>query len=160
MKKLQILLPLFLLPLFLLTGCKEDNWMDWKVKNELWLKQNLLNDSSVIQTSSGLQYKILHKGNTTDAKPGKYSTVYIDYKGWLINGYVFDQAAYASLNLSSVVTGFCEGLQKIYPGGDIMLYIPYDLAYGEEGSGSEGGSAFIPPYSTLVFEIHLCAVSN
>ena len=156
MKKYIILL----LTVFCLIGCKEDNWMDWKVQNELWLEQNLLNDPAVVKTESGLQYKVLHKGNTTDAKPNKYSDVYLDYKGTLINGYQFDANNYASMSLSGVVDGFCEGVQKIYPGGDIILYIPYDLGYGEEGSGTEGGTAFIPPYSTLIFEIHLCAVVN
>lgn len=157
MKKILILLAAAAL---LLSGCKENDWMDWKVQNELWLAQNLANDSEVVQTESGLQYKIIHQGNTTDAKPHANTTVYVDYKGSLINGYQFDKSNYAPLNLAQTVAGFTEGMKKIYPGGDIMLYIPWDLGYGEDGSGSEGGTGFIPPYSTLIFEIHLCAVAN
>jgi len=144
----------------LFAGCKEDNWMDWKVENELWLVQNLQSDPEVHQTESGLQYKIIHQGNTTDAKPHSTTTVYVDYQGWLINGYRFDYGTYSAMSLSQVVEGFAEGMKKIYPGGDIMLYIPSDLAYGEDGSGSEGATSFIPPYSTLIFEIHLCAIAN
>lgn len=162
MKKILILLAAAAL---LLTGCKESNWMDWKTQNEIWLKNNLTNplmykDIPVVKTESGLQYQIVTAGNNTDAKPNGSSTVYVDYKGWLINGYKFDSSDYTMLNLSQTVAGFTEGVKKLYPGGDIVLYIPWDLAYKEEGSGVEGNSGFIPPYSTLVFEIHLCAVAN
>ena len=157
MKKLMILLAAAAL---LFTGCKEDNWMDWKLQNELWLQQNIKNDPEVKQTESGLQYKIVHQGNTTDAKPHEGSTVYVDYTGYLINGYQFDSGTYSALAISSVVDGFAEGMKKIYPGGDIMLYIPWDLGYDEDGQGTEGNTGFIPPYSTLIFDIHLCAVSN
>ena len=156
MKKLFILIA----AIALLTGCKEDNWLDWKTQNEIWLQQNLKNDPEVKVTESGLQYKILYMGNPTDVRPNSYSEVLIDYKGRLINGYQFDASQTAQLSLAQTVKGFTEGLKKIYAGGDIILYIPYDLGYGEDGSGTEGGQAFIPPYSTLIFEIHLSAVSN
>lgn len=162
MKKILILLAAVAL---LLTGCKESNWMDWKTQNEIWLKNNQSNplmykDIPVITTESGLQYQIITTGNTTDAKPHGSSTVYLDYKGWLINGYKFDSNNYTMLNLSQTVAGFTEGVKKLFPGGDIVVYIPWDLAYGEDGSGAEGTTGFIPPYSTLIFEIHLCAVAN
>lgn len=162
MKKILILLAAVAL---LMTGCKESDWMDWKTQNEVWLKNNLTNpymykDVPVQQTESGLQYQIVHQGNITDAKPNGTSTVYVDYSGWFINGYNFDNSSYASMSLSSTVEGFTEGLKKVYPGGDIILYIPWDLAYGEDGQGAEGATGFIPPYSTLIFEVHLCAVAN
>lgn len=143
-----------------LCGCKEDNWMDWKTMNEVWLQQNLERDPDIVQTESGLQYKILHQGNPTDARPNSQSIVYVDYTGKFINGYVFDSNKNTELNLSSTVAGFTEGLKKINAGGDILLYIPYDLGYGEDGSGTEGSTSHIPPYSTLIFEIHLSTVAN
>ena len=53
---------------------------------------------------------------------------------------------------------YAEGIKKIHTNGDIVLFIPYDLGYSSKGAGSEGGTGFIPPYSTLIFTIHLCAV--
>lgn len=134
--------------------------MDWKTQNELWLEQNLLNDPDIKMTADSLQYKIVTIGNKTDVRPQTGSTVVCDYKGRLINGYQFDASNNASFQLvkNAVIDGWVEGLQKIYNHGDIILYIPWQLGYGSEGSGTEGNSSFIPPYSTLIFEIHLCSV--
>ena len=158
MKKLLYILPLVAL---MLCGCKEDNWMDWKRQNEIWLAENAKNDT-VRVTDSGLQYKILYEGNPTDAKPDDASTVIVRYTGQLINGYLFDEAENAQLAMSGVVDGFAEGLKKIHAHGDIILYIPYDLGYGKDGSGVEGSlsAKFIPPYSTLIFQVHLSAVTH
>ncbi len=145
----------------LFIGCKEDNWMDWKAQNELWLRQNAT-QAGVQTTHTGLQYKVLYQGNTTVPRPGSTSTVVVDYSGSLINGKVFDSATSASFMVSQVVAGFAEGLKKMNENGDYILYIPWDLGYGEEGTeAAETAPAFIPPYSTLIFEVHLSsAYSN
>ena len=153
----------FALPLLavLLCGCKEDNWMDWKLQNEMWLEANAHNEN--VQTSpSGLQYIIKSPGNTTDAKPDDASTVIVKYEGYLINGYKFDAAENASLQLSSVVDGFAEGLKKIHVHGDIDLFIPQELGYKDEAQGIEGSlsARYIPPYSTLIFHVHINAVNK
>lgn len=158
MKKLLYILPLVAV---LLCGCKEDNWMDWKLQNEMWLAQNAKADGVQV-TESGLQYKILYAGNTSDSKPDDASTVIVRYTGRLINDYPFDSSNGASMAMSSVVKGFAEGMKKIHTHGDIILYIPSDLGYGKDGSGVEGSlsAKFIPPYSTLIFEVHLSAVTK
>ena len=46
-----------------------------------------------------------------------------------------------------------------YLGYDYQKYEDND-AYNAEGYGTEGTQAYIPPYSTLIYEIHLCAVSG
>ena len=158
MKRLLYILPLVAV---LLSGCKEDNWMDWKLQNEMWLEANAHNEG--VKTSpSGLQYKILYAGNTSDAKPDDASTVIVDYTGHLINGYEFDAADAASLQIASVVDGFAEGMKKIHAHGDIELYIPQELGYKDKAQGTEGSLSvrYIPPYSTLIFDIHLNAVSK
>ena len=158
MKKLLYILPLLAL---LLSSCKEDNWMDWKLQNEMWLAENAKNDTVQV-TSSGLQYKIKYMGNETDAKPDDASTVIVSYTGKLINGYQFDGARNAQFSVASVVSGFAEGLKKIHVHGDIELYIPQELAYADSLPKTEGSlsSTFIPPYSTLIFDVHLSAVSK
>ncbi len=139
----------------LFIGCKEDNWMDWKAQNEMWLRQNATKDNIKV-SHTGLQYKIIYDGNATDAHIGATSTVIINYTGCLINGKVFDQADGVSLRVSEVVAGFAEGLKKMHVMGVAELYIPWDLGYGKDGTeAAESADAFIPPYSTLIFTVEV-----
>lgn len=159
MKKITIII--IALAALILTSCKQDNWTDWRVQNEMWLAANASKDGVQV-SETGLQYKILYPGNTSDAKPDDASTVICSYTGKLINGYIFDSASAATLSVSGVVDGFAEGLKKIHNHGDIELFIPYDLAYGDSIRGTEGSlsATVIPPYSTLIFEVHVHAVNK
>ncbi len=150
---------IFILLALALCSCKQKEWIEWKTQNEIWLQLNKQKEG-VQTTPSGLQYKILYEGNPTTTKPSAISTVYVSYSGSMINGIVFDSQSSAALSLQSTVKGFAEGMTKIYRSGDIELYIPWDLGYGVDGSGTEGYSGFIPPYSTLIFRIHLNDITN
>lgn len=139
----------------LLSACKQDNWIDWKAENLAFLEQNL-HDDSVQITPSGLQYKVIRQGLPNAApKPDELKSVVIAYKGSLINGYVFDSSDEKLFAVSNLVEGFSEGLKKMNVTGRYILYIRYDLGYGETGSGAEGTAAYIPPYSTLIFDVTL-----
>jgi len=170
-KGLLMLLSIFIFP-FLAPSCKQNNWIDWKTQNELWLEQNKT-QPGVKVTSSGLQYKIIADplADYGDAKPNTTSVIYCDYTVTLINGNTIDQGSYTRIPLSSVIPGFAEGCHLIHNQGDIELYIPAYLGYDSEkynsnsyneaeGSGTEGTTGYIPPYSTLIFHIHICAVSE
>ena len=155
----------------LLVGCKQNNWVDWKTQNELWLTQNAAKDNQVKKTSTGLQYKILADPTPLDAKPNKTSYVTCDYVLKLINGNELERG-HATFALSSVISGFAEGCCLIHNNGDIRLFIPYYLGYdktkvddGDEynavgNEGTEGTHSYIPPYSTLIYDIHICGVSG
>lgn len=158
MKKLLYIIPVLAL---LLCSCKQDKWMDWKLQNEMWLAENATKEN-VQTTTSGLQYRVLYAGNPYDAKPDDASTVIVSYTGSLINGYQFDAASNVSFPIAGVVKGFAEGLKKIHVHGDIELFIPQELAYADSLPTTEGSlsSTFIPPYSALLFQVHLSAVSK
>lgn len=171
---------IFIIAMLTLVGCKENKWMDWKVQNEMWLEQNIANDPQVHETASGLQYKIIADPGALngEAIPNSNSIITCDYRIRLINGYVlqyegptFGGKESATFNLSNCIPGFTEGCHLIHSSGDIILFIPaylgYDYqkyedndAYNAEGYGTEGTQSYIPPYSTLIYEIHLCAVSG
>ena len=157
MKKTTKLFCLLLIAVFV-CGCKQENWADWKVQNELWLANNAKQEG-VITTPTGLQYKCIEKGWEKSPRPDDAKIVIIDYKGQLINNYVFDEANEASMQVSSVVSGFAEGLKKMNQFGEYEFYIPYYLGYGTSGAGSEGSESFIPPYSTLIFHVYLHSVN-
>lgn len=161
----MILIALFSL---LMAGCKENKWAEWKVQNECWLDQNLKEDG-VSKTSTGLQYRIISDPTPQDARPNSTSTIVCDYKVKLINGYQVDGGNYVSLSLANCIPGFTEGCRLIHNNGDIQLFIPcylgYDAtkysendSYNAEGYGTEGTQSYIPPYSALIYEIHLCGV--
>jgi len=112
--------------------------------------------AGVVKTESGLRYQIVTPG--TDVKAGPMDTVYVLYKGSLIDGTVFDQteegAEPMALCLNHVIAGWTEGLQLVGEGGEINLYIPYDLAYGERGNRS------IEPCKTLIFNVQISKVGK
>ncbi len=157
----------------MLMSCKEHKWMDWKTQNDIWLEQHAATYKDSVGfyiASDGLQYRIMADSLQSGARPNATSTVVCDYSGFLINGYQFDGGT-AQFSMSSVVAGFAEGLQKIHQHGDIEIYVPYYLGYDQSayandsigkavGMGTEGTSSYIPPYSVLIFKVHLTSVSN
>lgn len=105
----------------------------------------------VVVLPSGLMYQILKPGE--GPAPKATETVKVHYIGTLVNGTVFDSSVQrgepVEFQLDQVIPGWTEGLQKISKGGKIKLYIPPQLAYGDEGRQG------IPPASTLVFDVEL-----
>ncbi len=113
------------------------------------------NKEGVKTSASGLQYKVTKEGK--GAYPKASDTVTVHYEGKLINGEIFDSSFQrgqtATFGLNQVITGWTEGLQYINEGGEIELYIPYNLAYGERGAGGS-----IPPFATLIFKVQLVSI--
>jgi FKBP-type peptidyl-prolyl cis-trans isomerase len=106
-------------------------------------------------TPSGLQYELLSEG--TGEKPGPGDSVLVHYRGETIDGSVFD-SSYESgepltIPLDVVIAGWSEGMRMTREGGRVKLYIPSDLAYGENGAGS-----VIGPNAVIIFEVELLAV--
>ncbi len=137
---------------FLLSSCKKDSWLDWKAQNAAFLVRNMQNDS-IQTTSSGLQYKVIRQG--VYGRPDDIKHVRISYTGSLITGDIFDQSDNASFAVSEVVDGLKEGLKLMKKSGHYVFYIPQELGYGKEEQGTKGVKNYIPPYSTLVFDVVL-----
>lgn len=108
----------------------------------------------VMVTESGLQYKVVTKGN--GPMPTEESTVSVFYEGTLIDGTVFDgnyeTKDTISFPLNGVIPGWTEGLQLMPVGSTYMLYIPSNLAYGPRDAGP------IPGNSTLIFKVELLEI--
>lgn len=127
-----------------------------RAKGAAFLAENKKQDG-VVETQSGLQYKILTPGD--DVKPTAEDMVMVHYRGTTIDGGEFDSShargAPATFALQSVIAGWTEGLQLIGQGGRAMLYIPADLAYGDRSPSTK-----IRPGATLVFDVELIAVDR
>jgi FKBP-type peptidyl-prolyl cis-trans isomerase len=112
-------------------------------------------EKGVVTLPSGLQYLILTKG--TGAKPAAENQVKVNYEGFLLDGTKFDSSIDrgepATFGVNQVIPGWTEALQLMPVGSKWKLFIPSDLAYGAQGAGQ-----FIPPYSTLIFEVELLEI--
>lgn len=111
----------------------------------------------VIKRPSGLQYRVIHAG-TGEGIGSNNDVVTVTYKGWLINGTVFDQTQagqVARFPAGGLIPGWVEALKLMKEGDEWELVIPADLAYGSKGAGG-----VIPPNQTLVFDMKLVSVST
>jgi len=110
----------------------------------------------VVTLPSGLQYKILQAG--TGPKPTATDTVTCNYRGTFINGTEFDSSYKygkpATFPLNGVIKGWNEALQLMPVGSKWQLFIPSELAYGEQGNPGGG----IAPNATLIFELELLSI--
>ena len=129
-----------------------------KVEEEAFFAENATKEG-VQTTESGLQYKIIEPGN--DVKPGPADTVFLTYKGSLVDGKVFDESKdTTNFALNGVVAGFREGLQLVGEGGSAILYIPAELGYGERGQRNPyTGQYTIEGNKMLIFEVNVVKVA-
>lgn len=132
-----------------------------KAKSKMAEGQKFLDDNKkkegIQVTSTGLQYKIIKSGD--GATPKATSEVSVHYEGKLTNGKVFDSSIQrgqpASFPLNRVIPGWTEALQRMKVGDKWQLFIPSNLAYGEEGR-----APVIGPNEVLVFEVELLEVKQ
>ncbi|HMP81133.1 MAG TPA: FKBP-type peptidyl-prolyl cis-trans isomerase [Verrucomicrobiota bacterium] len=106
-----------------------------KAEGEAYLVANK-SKPGVVTTESGLQYKIIKEGEGDSPKPN--DTVYVNYRGTLVDGTEFDSNAGAgrpaSFHAGGVIRGWSEALSMMKPGAKWELAIPAELAYGDAGS--------------------------
>lgn len=109
----------------------------------------------LVETGSGLKYRILRKSQ--GPKPKATDSATVNYHGWLDDGTVFDSSYNRgepfTFGLTQVIPGWTEGMQLLGEGGMIELEIPAKLAYGADGAGNS-----VPPNATLHFVIELIKV--
>jgi FKBP-type peptidyl-prolyl cis-trans isomerase FklB len=105
----------------------------------------------------GLQYKILTEGSGESPSPDDIVTV--NYRGSFVDGTEFDSSAKmghpAQFPVRGVIPGWTEALQKMKVGSKWQLFVPADLAYGQNGR-----PPLIGPDQTLVFEIELLSITH
>lgn len=111
----------------------------------------------VVVLPSGLQYQVLKEGNGEIPKATDKVTTH--YHGTLINGEVFDSSVDrgqpASFPVNGVIQGWQEALQLMKVGSKWKLFVPSELAYGNQGAGPKIG-----PGTTLIFEVELISIDK
>ena len=126
-----------------------------KADGEAFLAAN--KDKPGVQSlPDGLQYLVITNG--TGPVPTPHDTVTVNYRGTLIDGTEFDSSYKrgqpAQFPVGGVIRGWTEALEKMPVGSKWKLFIPSELAYGENGNRS------IPPNATLIFEVELIAAKT
>jgi peptidylprolyl isomerase len=110
----------------------------------------------VLETASGLQYKVLTEGSGTE-HPSASSKVTVHYHGTLLDGKVFDSSVDRGepigFGLNQVIKGWTEGVQLMVVGEKTRFYIPSNLAYGDSAAGK------IAPGSLLIFDVELLKIN-
>lgn len=108
----------------------------------------------VNELPSGLQYKILKQGN--GPKPLASDSVNVHYRAMFIDKTVFDMSydrGPAGIRINEVIKGLSEGIQLMSTGAIYELYIPHELAYGEQTFAN-----VIPAGSALIYSIELIEI--
>ena len=111
----------------------------------------------VVTTASGLQYEVITKGD--GPTPTANDVVSVHYEGRLVDGTVFDSSIQRGspidLPVNGVIAGWVEALQLMHVGEKVQLFIPSDLAYGEQSPRPAN-----TPHSALVFVLELLGIQN
>jgi FKBP-type peptidyl-prolyl cis-trans isomerase FkpA len=141
MRITTLLLALFSLAMF---SCKEKSDME-KIEDYL-TENNLIAE----QTASGVYYIITKEG--AGGHPNLLSNVTVKYKGYLLNGEVFDETTgsdTATFPLQGVIEGWQIAIPLLQRGGKGTFFIPSHLGYGSQSVPG------IPRNSVLVFDVEL-----
>lgn len=125
-----------------------------KKAGEAFLAENK-KKAGVVVLPSGLQYQVLKEG--TGPKPTVNDQVKVHYRGTLIDGTEFDSSIGrgepVTLSLNNVIPGWTEALQLMPTGSKWKLFLPSNLAYGDNPAGP-----VIKEGSTLIFDVELLEI--
>ena len=121
-----------------------------------WLEEVALMEG-VQKTESGLLYRIDRQGSDVKATKDE-DKVLVHYEGKTRTDKVFDSSYEReepiSFGLNQVIKGWTVGMKLVGEGGQITLWIPSELAYGERGAGADIG-----PNEALTFKVELLEVN-
>lgn len=114
-------------------------------------------ESGVQKSESGLLYNITVPGS--DNKPAVGDSIVVNYTLTTPDGSVLDQSPEGeprgfNLDPNGLIKAWIEGMPLIGEGGKVTLYVPSDLAYGDQGRQG------IAPGQALKFEIELVGVTK
>ena len=113
-------------------------------------------EPGVLSMPSGLQYRVLNKGDSNAKSPGPTDQVTVRYRASLADGTVFDRSETherpAMFRVNTVFKGWQEAFLAMKPGAKWQLFVPPELGYG---ANSPPG---VPPGALLIYELELLQV--
>ena len=119
------------------------------------------NNIKVVESPLGVLVEVQNEGTGIKADSGKHAMLL--YKGYLMNGKVFDANMGAdakhkepidvAVGMHNTIPGFEDAMKYFGKGGKGRLLIPSTLAYGDREMGAD-----IPANSNLIFDIEVADV--
>ncbi|MEP1895424.1 MAG: FKBP-type peptidyl-prolyl cis-trans isomerase [Alloalcanivorax venustensis] len=107
---------------------------------------------------SGVQYEVL-EASSGGASPDANDAVRVHYAGTLLDGSFVESSLARGeavhVNMGVALKGWQKALLNMKEGDKWRLFIPPELAYGEQGLRDK-----VPPQSTLIYELELVEVIN
>ena len=127
-----------------------------KAEGDAFLAKNKT-QPGVVTLPDGLQYKVITEGN--GVSPGDGDIVLVNFRGTFVDGTEWENTVRTGkpmqFTIGQIVRGWSEGLKLMHTGCKWQLFIPGELAFGENGAGSR-----IPPNATLIMEVELLSVQH
>jgi FKBP-type peptidyl-prolyl cis-trans isomerase FklB len=137
-----------------LQGARKEKIQQEKDAGAAFMAENKSKEG-VTELPNGIQYEVLKEGSGNKPSPG--SNIKAHYRGALLNGKEFDSSFKRNQPFTARLTQLIKGWQEVLPlmpvGSMWRLWIPSDLAYGDNGAGGD-----IPGGATLVFDIELLEI--
>lgn len=142
-----------------------DDILEYEANKIVAYTDTIAGVQSVLDTIENVSMYYVIDESTDGATVATDSTIEVAYKGYLIDGRVFDESAEDSgLTFTvddeenGIIAGWDLGLKNFKEGEKGRLIIPHELAYGDYGQYSAKGNVSIPPYETLVFDVEILSV--
>ncbi len=142
---------LLILTIFIFS-CKKEDTTNAEADDTVIQEYLAENNIEATKHESGLYYLITQQGSGNN--PTTSSKITIKYRGYFTDHSVFDESwdSSATFYLSNLIRGWQIGIPLLKPGGKGTLFIPSNLGYGSNGSGS------IPGDTVIIFDIELIEV--
>lgn len=106
-------------------------------------------------TSSGMRWIELTEGDPARGVPGPDATVVVSYEGFLASSGQLIDSSYQRgepgvFQVGELLPGWGEAVQKMSPGDEWVIYLPWPIAYG-----AEAVEDVIPAQSDIVYRVRL-----
>lgn len=145
LRKLLVALAVLIAPV---AACSEDPFAPQVIEEVEFFAGLGIDLASMIKLSSGIYISDDSIGTGAQLEAG--DSVNIDHRGWLADGTLFSSGAIdGSPYPTGFISGFSMGMAGMFVGGQRLMIIPPEHAWGNTGSGP------IPPGAVVVFEVEL-----
>jgi FKBP-type peptidyl-prolyl cis-trans isomerase FklB len=136
-----------------LQGEKAKKLNEEKEKGATFLAANKAKEG-VIELPEGVQYKMVEEG--TGKQPAVSTLIEAHYAGRLLDGKEFDSSFRRNQPFQARINQLIKGWQLVLPlvreGGRVIIWVPSDLGYGDNGVPG------IPGGAVLEFEVQLLRI--